>query len=67
MSIELGILTAFGGIAWSGEGKFGVTFDQLLTERQLDRLEREVRVAALRWRSVDERLAARDWHSNVAR
>jgi hypothetical protein len=30
-------------------------------------LRREVTVASMVWQSVDERLAARDWHYGVAR
>jgi hypothetical protein len=45
----------------------GVLFDVELSSFELNRLRREVKLASVAWKSVDERLAARDWRYGVAR
>ena len=67
LSLRLECVRAFGTVAWSTELECGVAFDSELSRFELNRLRREVTVAAVIWNSVDERLAARDWRYGVAR
>ncbi len=67
LSLRLDCVHVFGTIAWKTGEECGVAFDMPLSNLELNRLRREVKVASLVWRSVDERLAARDWWSGVAR
>jgi hypothetical protein len=67
VSLKLDKIEEFGTVAWSNEEMCGVSFDEPLSSTQLGELRREVTIASMRWRSVDERLAARDWRYGAAR
>lgn len=67
ISLRLDCVHTFGAVVWSTEMECGVLFDAELSSFELNRLRREVKVAAVVWNSVDERLAARDWRYGVAR
>lgn len=60
VSLKLDCVHAFGSIAWVRGEECGVSFDASLANFELNRLRREVTVASVTWRSVEERLAARD-------
>jgi PilZ domain len=67
VAIKLDCVRAFGVVAWSNGGECGVAFDEALSRFELERLRREVKLASLAWRSVDEKLASEDWASGIAR
>ena len=67
LSLKLDCVRAFGQIAWRTADECGVHFDVPLAPFELARLRREVSVTSVIWGSVDERLAARDWHTGFAR
>jgi hypothetical protein len=67
ISIKLDCVRAFGVVAWCRDGQCGVAFDDPLSKFELERLRREVKLASLAWRSVDEKLASEDWASGLAR
>ena len=65
--LKLDCVRAFGVVVWSTGGECGVAFDDPLSKFELERLRREVKLASLAWRSVDEKLACEDWTSGIAR
>ena len=65
VSLRLDCVRAFGTVAWSRGDECGISFDVSLASFELNRLRREVSVASVMWRSVDERIAARDWQFAV--
>lgn len=67
VSIKLDCVRAFGVVAWSNANECGIRFDDPLSKFELERLRREVKLAALAWRTLDERLAQDDWVSGMAR
>ncbi len=67
VSIKLDCVRAFGSVAWSTGNECGVAFEDPLSRFELERLRREVKLASLAWRSVDEKLASEDWSSGIAR
>jgi hypothetical protein len=67
VSVRLDCVRAFGSVVWRTEMGCGVLFDAELSSFELNRLRREVKLASVAWKSVDERLAARDWRYGVAR
>ena len=66
VSLKLDCVHSFGTIAWVQNDECGVSFDAPLANSELGRLRREVRVASVAWRSVEERLAARDCRYPIA-
>lgn len=67
VSLRIDKLDAYGTVAWCTDELCGVEFDVPLSTVELNQLRREVNIASVVWRSVDERLAARDWRHGVAR
>jgi hypothetical protein len=67
VSLRLDCVHVFGTVAWLQEEECGISFDVPLANFEFARLRREVAVASVVWSSVDERIAARDWHYGVAR
>jgi len=67
ISIKLDCVRAFGVVAWSTGTECGVAFDEPLSKFEFERLRREVKLASLSWRSVDEKLASEDWATGIAR
>lgn len=67
ISLKLDCVHAFGTVVWSSGDECGVCFDLPLAPFEFSRLRREVKIASVMWRNVDERLAARDWQFGVAR
>jgi hypothetical protein len=66
LCLMLDCVRAFGCVAWSTDDECGVSFEEPLANFELSRLRREVTLASLVWRNVDERLAARDWQYMTA-
>lgn len=67
VALRIDRLDAFGSVAWCEGELCGVAFDVPLSNLELTQLRREVNIASVVWRSVDERLAARDWRHGIAR
>ena len=67
VSVKLDCVRAFGVVAWATVEECGVRFDDPLTKFEFERLKREVKLASLAWRSLDERLAEDDCVSGMAR
>jgi hypothetical protein len=65
--LKLDCARVFGVVTWSNGAECGVAFDDPLSRFELERLRREVKLAAMAWRSLDERLAQDDWVSGMAR
>ena len=67
VSLKLDKVDEFGTVVWCEETQCGIAFDEPLSSAQLSQLRREVNITSVIWRSVDERLAARDWRYGAAR
>jgi PilZ domain len=67
VSLRLDTIEAFGVVAWREEDICGVAFDEPLSRAELSQLRRQVTIASVRWRSVDEQLASQDWCYGSAR
>lgn len=65
--LKLDCVRAFGTVTWSNSGECGLAFDEPLSKFELERLRREVKLASMAWRSVEERHASDDWSSGIAR
>ncbi|HKP34960.1 MAG TPA: PilZ domain-containing protein [Sphingomicrobium sp.] len=67
VSVRMDCVRAFGIVAWSEAGECGVEFEPPLPEFEVERLRREVKVAALTSDGLEETLALEDWSSGFAR
>jgi len=67
VSLKLDKVEEFGTVVWCAGTQCGIAFDEPLSSGDLAQLRREMKIASAVWRSVDERLAARDWRYGAAR
>lgn len=65
--LRIDCVKVFGTVAWASRDQCGVNFDEPLTHFETARLRREVKLAMLTWRNIDEKLAVDDWANGLAR
>lgn len=57
----------FGTVAWAAKSECGIEFEEPLAPFDMSQLRREMKLAALTWRNIDEKLAIEDWANGLAR
>lgn len=65
--IKVGVLDTLATVAWAENDLCGVTFDEPLSEEDLNHLKREARNMLVTRLTPEERLAAEDWICGFAR
>jgi hypothetical protein len=58
---------AFGTVAWAAKTECGIEFEEPLAAFDMATLRREMKLAMLTWRNIDEKLAIEDWANGLAR
>ena len=65
--VRVGPVDVLATVVWQSDDVCGVTFDRSVSEADLAQLRRETRWASLTKLTPEERLAAQDWLTGLAR